>query len=69
MSISVGFVVCRTVMSFKTSSITRTGALISSTAFHSIQFRGVMANSVYNVNWPLFKPMKWTKKLTVKKGT
>jgi hypothetical protein len=34
-------------MNFKTSSITRTGALINSTAFHSVQFSGVMANSVY----------------------
>lgn len=36
-----------TEMNFKTSSIKSTGALKDSTAAHSVQFRGVIANKVY----------------------
>lgn len=37
-------------INFKTSSIKMTGALKYSTAFHSIQLSGVMANRAYRTN-------------------
>lgn len=60
-----------TEMNFKSSSMTRTGALIYNTAFHSSALRGAIANNFY-IKKSACRPHRESStggQLTVKKGT